>query len=134
MRYFLKTIFVLAVALAVLLVVRFYAFTVYAVPTDIDQTLRRGDRVVVNKLSHVGFKKGDLMVFRCSRDIIGRVEGVPGDTVAVDSGQYLIPRICCSRCRCLDCKLYLVNLGRSRTLVYRHQVLGHAYKLFHLSF
>lgn len=134
MKQLLKALSALGIALIIVFAVRAYAFTVYTVPTDVCQTLRRGDRVLVNRLSRVDFKKGELMVFRNSSDFIGRVEAVPGDTVRLGMLRYLIPQTCCPRCKCDDCRLYMVSLGKGRTLVYRHQVVGRATKLFHLPF
>jgi signal peptidase I len=134
MKQLLKAVSALGIALIIVFAVRAYAFTVYTVPTDVCQTLKRGDRILVNRLSRVEFKKGELMVFRNSSDFIGRVEAVPGDTVRLGLSRYLIPQTCCHRCKCEDCRLYMVNLGKGRTLVYRHQVIGRATKLFHLPF
>ena len=134
MKQALKALSALGIALVIVLAVRAYAFTVYTVPTDISQTLRRGDRVVVNRLSHVELRKGELVVFRRRGDVIGKVEAVPGDTVRIGSRLYLVPWRCCPKCKCNDCKLYLVNLGQGWTLVYQHQMVGRATKLFHLPF
>ncbi|MFQ7112963.1 S26 family signal peptidase [Hallella bergensis] len=134
MKQAIKALSALGVALVIVLAVRAYAFTVYTVPTDISQTLRRGDRVVVNRLSHVELRKGELVVFRRRGDVIGKVEAVPGDTVRIGSRLYLVPWRCCPKCKCNDCRLYLVNLGQGWTLVYQHQMVGRATKLFHLPF
>ncbi|MGI6242195.1 MAG: S26 family signal peptidase [Prevotella sp.] len=134
MKQALKALSALGIALIIVFAVRAYAFTVYTVPMDVSQTLTRGDRVLVNRLSRVEFRRGEMIVFRNSGDIIGRVEAVPGDTVKLGLLYYLIPQTCCPRCRCNDCKLYMVNVGQKRMLVYRHQVIGRATKLFHLPF
>ena len=134
MKQALKALSALGIALVIVLAVRAYAFTVYTVPTDISQTLRRGDRVVVNRLSHVELRKGELVVFRRRGDVIGKVEAVPGDTVKIGARLYLVPWTCCSKCKCSDCRLYLVSMGRGWALVYRHQMIGRATKLFHLPF
>ena len=49
------------VALLIVVAVRAFAFTVYRVPAA--SVLRQGDRVVVNKLSHRNFHRGELIVF-----------------------------------------------------------------------
>lgn len=134
MRQAIKVLSALAVAMVVVLAVRAYAFTIYTVPTDISSQLRRGDRVLVNRLSRVDFRRGELMVFRAPGDVVGRVVAVPGDTIGLAGRRYVIPDICCSRCGCTDCKLYLVSLGHSETLVHKHQVVGRAVRLFHLPF
>ena len=134
MKQALKALSAFGIALIIVLAVRAYAFTVYTVPTDISRTLRRGDRVMVNRLSHVEFKKGELVVFRRGGDVIGRVAAVPGDTVKIGSRQYLVPWRCCPKCKCNDCRLYLVNLGQGWTLVYQHQVIGRGTRLFYLPF
>lgn len=134
MRHFLKAVIALGIALLVVIAMRAFAFAIYTVPTDLSQTLKRGDRVMVNKLSHTELEKGQLVVFRKSADLIGRIEAVPGDTIDLGGRQYLIPQTCCERCACKDCKLYLVDLGNGKMLVYRHEVVGRAVRLFHLPF
>lgn len=134
MKQAFKALSAFGVALIIVLAVRAYAFTIYTVPTDICQTLRRGDRVMVNRLSRVELRRGDLVVFRMGGDVIGMVEAVPGDTVRIGRQQYVVPSACCSGCKCNDCRLYLVSLGRSHTLAYRHRMIGRATKLFHLPF
>lgn len=132
MKQIVKTIIALAIAAALLLVVRSYLFTVYTVTTGLDSQLRQGDRVLVNKWSQDSVRRGDLLVFSTHATLIGRVVSVPGDTIRFNHSRYLIPQVCCHRCLCPDCKLYLVNTGSTRMLVHKHQVVGHATRLFHL--
>ena len=54
---------VFAIAVAVMWGVRTYLFTIYTVPkTVVDQHLRAGDRVLVNRLSRTDFTVGDRVV------------------------------------------------------------------------
>ncbi len=132
MRQLAKFLLTLGVFMAAFLVVRAFAFAIYTVPTDVATTLRKGDRVMVNKVAHATFHRGDLMVFRQPKRLVGVVVAVPGDTISVGRYRYRIPRRCCRRCACPDCKLYLVDTGRNHTLVHLHQVEGKATKLYHL--
>ncbi len=132
MRQTAKFLLALGVFVAIFLAVRAFAFAIYTVPTDVTPTLVKGDRVVVNKVTHATFRRGDLMVFRQPERLVGAVLAVPGDTIHVGRTNYRIPYHCCRRCACADCKLYLVDTGRSRTLVHLHQVEGKATRLYHL--
>ncbi len=132
MRQLAKFLLALGVFVAIFLAVRAFAFAIYTVPTDVTPTLRQGDRVMVNKVAHATFRRGDLMVFRQHERLVGAVEAGPGDTIRVGRYRYRIPQRCCRRCACADCKLYLVNTGRSHTLVHLHQVEGKATRLYHL--
>ncbi len=134
MKQALKAIFLLVAALLVVLAVRAYLFTIYTVPADVDSELIRGDRVMVNRLSHAVLDRGDLVVFEQGADVIGRIEAMPGDTLSLEGHQFRIPTRCCDRCVAPDCRLYLVSMGRAKTLVYKHQMVGCAKKLFHLPF
>ncbi len=132
MRQFAKFIVALGVFMVLFLAVRAFAFAIYTVPTDVMPTLRKGDRVVVNKVAHATFERGDLMVFHQSARLVGAVVAIPGDTINVGGNRYRIPYRCCRRCACHDCKLYLVNTGQQRLLVHLHQVEGKAKRLYHL--
>lgn len=132
MRQLAKFLLTLCVFAAILLAVHTFAFAIYTVPTDITTTLRQGDRVMVNKMTHASFRQGDLMVFRQRERLVGAVVAGPGDTIRVGRYRYRIPRHCCRRCGCVDCKLYLVNTGQSHMLVHLHQVEGKASRLYHL--
>ncbi len=134
MKQVLKTVLILGAALLVVLAVRAHFLTVYTVPVDLDQQLTRGDRVMVNRLSHASPVRGDLVVFRQQGDVIGRVTALPGDTITLDSTCFRIPTRCCNRCTAPGCRLYLVTMGRTQTLVYKHQMVGRATKLFHLPY
>lgn len=132
MKQLLRIAVAFAATVAVLLVVRALAFAIYTVPVDVGTTLRQGDRVVVNKVGDTTFRRGDLMVFSRGGHYVGQVVAVPGDTIRVGGARYRIPRHCCRRCRCIDCKLYLVNTGAARLLVHKHEVEGRAFKAYHL--
>lgn len=130
-NYELKKVLVaLGIALLVVFAVRALAFTIYTVPTDISPELKRGNRVVVNKLARTNVKVGDLVVFRKKEDYIGKVEAVPGDTVMLDTACYVLPQTCCAYCDCAECRLYMVSMGKQRVLVRRHEMVGKAYRLF----
>lgn len=139
MRQFLKFAVALVAAVAIVMAIRVFAFSVYTAPVSIGKELKAGKRVVVNKLnSHKDFTRGDLLVFTVSGEApafsligppqeLGMVVAVPGDTITVKGQRYRIPYKCCDRCQCRDCRLYLVDTGNARRLVYKHQIIGQAY-------
>ena len=141
-RQLLKFVIALAIAMAVVMVVRVFAITIYTVPAPLGQGLRTGDRVVVNKLVRSRApRRGDLIVFTVSGEApavsligppqeLGLVVNLPGDTIAVSARRYVIPLRCCDRCPCRDCRLYLVETGHGKRLVYKHQIVGKAVPLF----
>ena len=61
---------------------------------------------------------------------IGRIEKLPGDTIRIDTVQYIIPTVCCKRCGCKDCRFYLLKTPAGLQVVHKHQMIGKAYKLF----
>ena len=136
--------FLIALGLSLLLVwaVRTYAFTVFTVPAGgLPPQLKAGNRVIVNRIDCDFFNRGDVVVFRDSvtyqrRKIvaeayfIGRVEKQPGDTIRIDTVQYIIPTVCCKRCGCKDCRFYLLKTPTGQQVVPKHQMIGKAYKLF----
>ena len=61
---------------------------------------------------------------------IGRIEKLPGDTIRIDTVQYIIPTVCCKRCGCKDCRFYLLKTPTGQQVVHKHQMIGKAYKLF----
>ncbi len=136
--------FLIALGLSLLLVwaVRTYAFTVFTVPAGgLPPQLKAGNRVIVNRIDCDFFNRGDVVVFRDSvtyqrRKIvaeayfIGRVEKQPGDTIRIDTVQYIIPTACCKRCGCKDCRFYLLKTPTGQQVVHKHQMIGKAYKLF----
>ena len=136
--------FLIALGLSLLLVwaVRTYAFTVFTVPAGgLPPQLQAGNRVIVNRIDCDFFNRGDVVVFRDSvtyqrRKIvaeayfIGRVEKLPGDTIRIDTVQYIIPMVCCRRCGSKDCRFYLLKTPSGQQVVHKHQMIGKAYKLF----
>ena len=88
-----------------------FAFAVCTLPTGFGNEYHKGDRVVVNKLVHDSFRRGDLVLYYPDWRVTS------------------IPLRCCHKCRCMDCKLYLVNTGQGQTLVHLHQIVGKAYRL-----
>lgn len=122
--------------------VRTFAFTVFTVPAGgLPPQLKAGNRVIVNRIDCDFFNRGEVVVFRDSvtyqrRKIvaeayfIGRIEKLPGDTIRIDTVQYIIPTVCCKRCGCKDCRFYLLKMPTGQQLVHKHQMIGKAYKLF----
>ena len=131
MKGALKLLLVLAVTILLMLTVRTFLFTIYTVHDATSAyPLKAGDREMVNHLSHAGLRKGELVVFDDSILCIGRIEALPGDTITLHGARYLIPMQCCHRCACTDCKTYLINLGKTKALVPRKNIVGRAYRLF----
>ena len=136
--------FLIALGLSLLLVwaVRTYAFTVFTVPAGgLPPQLKAGNWVIVNRIDCDFFDRGEVVVFRDSvtyqrRKIvaeayfIGRIEKLPGDTIRIDTVQYIIPTVCCKRCGCKDCRFYLLKTPTGQQVVHKHQMIGKAYKLF----
>ena len=122
--------------------VRTFAFTVFTVPAGgLPPQLKAGNRVIVNRIDCDFFDRGEVVVFRDSvtyqrRKIvveayfIGRIEKLPGDTIRIDTVQYIIPTVCCKRCGCKDCRFYLLKTPTGQQVVHKHQMIGKAYKLF----
>ena len=122
--------------------VRTYAFTVFTVPAGgLPPQLKAGNRVIVNRIDCDFFDRGEVVVFRDSVTyqrrkivaeayLIGRIEKLPGDTIRIDTVQYIIPTVCCKRCGCKDCRFYLLKTPTGQQVVHKHQMIGKAYKLF----
>lgn len=142
MKIAVKFLIALGLSLLLVWVVRTYAFTVFTVPAGgLPPQLQAGNRVIVNRIDCDFFDRGEVVVFRDSvtyqrRKIvaeayfIGRVEKQPGDTIRIDTVQYIIPTVCCKRCGCKDCRFYLLKTPTGQQLVHKHQMIGKAYKLF----
>ena len=121
MKIAVKFLIALGLSLLLVWVVRTFAFTVFTVPAGgLPPQLQVGNRVIVNRIDCDFFDRGDVVVFRDSvtyqrRKIvaeayfIGRVEKQPGDTIRIDTVQYIIPTVCCKRCGCKDCRFYLLK-------------------------
>ena len=142
MKIAVKFLIALGLSLLLVWVVRTYAFTVFTVPAGgLPPQLQAGNRVIVNRIDCDFFNRGDVVVFRDSvtyqrRKIvaeayfIGRIEKLPGDTIRIDTVQYIIPTVCCKRCGCKDCRFYLLKTPTGQQVVHKHQMIGKAYKLF----
>ena len=142
MKIAVKFLIALGLSLLLVWVVRTFAFTVFTVPAGgLPPQLKAGNRVIVNRIDCDFFNRGEVVVFRDSvtyqrRKIvaeayfIGRVEKQPGDTIRIDTVQYIIPTVCCKRCGCKDCRFYLLKTPTGQQLVHKHQMIGKAYKLF----
>lgn len=142
MKIAVKFLIALGLSLLLVWVVRTYAFTVFTVPAGgLPPQLQAGNRVIVNRIDCDFFNRGDVVVFRDSvtyqrRKIvaeayfIGRVEKLPGDTIRIDTVQYIIPMVCCRRCGSKDCRFYLLKTPSGQQVVHKHQMIGKAYKLF----
>ena len=142
MKIAVKFLIALGLSLLLVWVVRTFAFTVFTVPAGgLPPQLQAGNRVIVNRIDCDFFNRGDVVVFRDSvtyqrRKIvaeayfIGRIEKQPGDTIRIDTVQYIIPTVCCKRCGCKDCRFYLLKTPTGQQVVHKHQMIGKAYKLF----
>ena len=95
--------------------------------------MKKGNRVIVNRIDCDVFKRGEMVVFADSLEreyFIGQITGIPGDTIRIQGSHYVIPFVCCKRCGCKDCRYYLVRTSQGKLVVHKHQMLGKAYKLF----
>ena len=77
MKQALKFLVALCVAIVILFAVRAYAFTIYTVPADLASVLRKGDRVLVNRMARDSFSRGDLVVFQRQGAHVGRIVNLP---------------------------------------------------------
>ena len=117
--------------LALMLVIRAFVATIYTVPDNsMKPFLAQGDRVLVNRLSRHTLGKGDLVVFSDTCNYIGRIEAIPGDTIFWAGEQFLIPNRCHAKCKCDECHIFLVNMGRGQSLVSRGDIIGKAHLMF----
>jgi signal peptidase I len=99
-RWLVEWLAVLVVALVLAVGVRAYVAQMFYIPSgSMLPTLQVGDRIVVDKLSYRlhGVGRGDVVVFRRPpleladySDLVKRVIGLPGDTVAVVDGRVYI--------------------------------------------
>lgn len=128
MRHTLQFIGMMVAALLLAWGIRTYAFTLFRVNgPGVPPQLTTGDWVFVNRLSTATFAKGNWVVFNAEIPAIGRIDALPGDTILFRGNAYRIPPVCCNRCRCADCRLFLLTVENARRLVYRHEFLGKAY-------
>ena len=95
-RVALEWIALIAVALAIAFVIKSFLFQAFYIPSEsMKPTLNVGDRVLVNKLSYDfhDLNRGDIVVFEAPplaqsggiEDLVKRVIGLPGETVAADA-------------------------------------------------
>lgn len=103
-RWILEWLFVIAIAVAVALLIKSFAFQAFRIPSDsMVPTLIKEDRVMVNKLSYRlhGVNRGDVVVFErppnylpndrnAPKDLIKRVIGLPGETVDSRNGRVYV--------------------------------------------
>ncbi len=99
-RWALEWLAVLVVALVLAVVVRTYVAQMFYIPSgSMLPTLQVGDRIVVDKLSYHlhDVHRGDIVVFRRPpledadyTDLVKRVIGLPGDTIASVHGRVTI--------------------------------------------
>lgn len=129
----LKFVGTLAATALVLSLLSVFAFTIYTLPSDLSDNLRKGDRLMVNRLQRTGFQRGDLIAFSDSTlTAAGVVRAIAGDTIRVKGERYVIPQRCCKTYGCPGCKLYLVTIGGQQHLVHQHTIIGKAWRLYHL--
>ena len=100
-RNLVEWLVVIAGALIVALVVKTWLFQAFYIPSgSMEPTLNVDDRVLVNKISYDlnDVERGDIVVFERPDDwgtgeiddLIKRVVGLPGETIAVVDGEVLI--------------------------------------------
>lgn len=128
----MKFLLALVVCLCLAWVIHAFALTVYAVSDNgLAPTMKRGNRVIVNRMATVSPQKGDFIVYNDStRDCLAQVINLPGDTISLQGERYRIPEVCCDRCPSTDCRLFLVKTSAGYRLVYKHQIVGKAFRLF----
>ena len=102
MRSAVEWVAVIVGALVVALVVKTFLFQAFYIPSgSMEPTLRKGDRVLVNKLSYDlhDIHRGDIVVFELPKDKVGpdgikdlikRVVGLPGEVIESRVGQVYI--------------------------------------------
>ena len=102
MRSAVEWVAVIVGALVVALVVKTFLFQAFYIPSgSMEPTLKKGDRVLVNKLSYDlhDVHRGDIVVFTLPpdkvgpdgiKDLIKRVVGLPGEVIESRQGQVYI--------------------------------------------
>ena len=91
-----ETLIIFLLALAVALVIKTFLVDTRLIPSaSMYPTIEVGDRVLVDKITHIVGKtpeRGDIVVFRApaelnqKSDLIKRVIGLPGDTIFIKDG------------------------------------------------
>ena len=129
MKNALKFFLALTVMLLLMLAVRAWAFTIYRVNTsDFRPDLFSGDRVLVNRLK-CAYEKGDFIVFGADSCLIGKVKATPGDTVAIEGKQYMLPTQC-PLCGNSKHRYYIISVGHRQTLIHQSDIVGTAYRVW----
>jgi signal peptidase I len=101
----IEWVLLIVAALVIALLVKTFLFQAFYIPSDsMVPTLKKNDRVIVNKLSYKLHKvhRGDIVVFTTPKgpdgepidkdikDLVKRVIGLPGETVSEKNGHVLI--------------------------------------------
>jgi signal peptidase I len=97
-----EAVVIVLIAVTVALVLRLFVVETYFIPSpSMEPTLKKGDRIVVDKLSYAlhGVHRGDIVVFarppdeHCGGpvvpDLVKRVLGLPGDTISLSGHGYV---------------------------------------------
>lgn len=114
-----------------MLAIRTYIFTIFIVPNDgLQPTLRKGDRVLVNRLARTNFAKGEVVLFGKQQQLLGIIAATPGDTIMVNGLSYKIPNYCHGNCTCGVCQYVLIGSGKQQALVQQGDIRGKAYSLW----
>lgn len=126
MRQTLRTIAILALALAAALAARHWLIATCTVPDGtLQPRLHQGQWVVLSKLAPTKPRKGDIVLFDGdSTSYLGRIELCPGDTLTLgDTLHYVIPDIKrCPHCGSTHPRNYLVSSGQRQTLVHETHI------------
>lgn len=130
MNQALKTFVALLVATVIMLAIRAYVFTIYTVPVDVGNDIKKGNRVGALHWLCSDLRRGDVVVFGKDTKNIGRIKAIPGDSVLVKGTRYIIPRQCCNRCNSSDCHTYMLDVGNAELLVQKHEMLGKAWRIW----
>ena len=129
MKNALKFFLALAAMLLIMLAVRAWAFTIYQVTnSDLQPEVRKGDRMMVNRLGSA-YQKGNIIVFGKDSSWIGRVEAGPGDTINLEEQNYRLPTECVY-CGSTEQCYYLVDMGKMKTLVRHGDIVGTAFRIW----
>jgi signal peptidase I len=101
-RNIVEWVAIIVAALLVAVLIKTFLFQAFYIPSgSMEPTLRPGDRVLVNKLSYDlhAIHRADIVVFKrppaeandpTIKDLIKRVIGLPGETIAGHDGQVYI--------------------------------------------
>ncbi len=108
-----------------MLTIRTYLFTIFIVSDNgLSPVLKKGNRVLVNRLVRSHFSKGDIVLFGKQQIALGKIAAVPGDTIEVAGKQYLIPNYCHGSCTCGACRYVLIVRGKQQVLIQQGDIKG----------